>query len=288
MFFLFLINFLFSNYEIRLQETAVVNDINNIMLGEFADIKCENFCKDLIFLNISSSNGYITRFNVEKALAANFKNYKIIGKVTKITQKHSAELKETLTKAISDYVLSYMKEVKIELKILNFEKEKFNNIRSFEVETANFQGISGVYFFNLKNNKNNLIKADIKIYKNVLKTKTKISINDYFNKNSFEIVNILIDKPNYVSSFQEIKNLRSNCNLEINNILSRNCLNIKPMVQRNELIKLIVRSNNVSITTSARALKDAALFDIVEVLNLFSNEKIQAKVIEENTVEVNI
>jgi len=288
MFYMLLFKFIFSNYEINLRSQATVNDINNIMLGEVADINCESFCKELIFLNISSSNGYITRFNVEKALASNFKNYKINGKVTKLIQKQSIEIKEALTKAVIAYVLSYIKDAKVEVSILNFEKDKFNKLNSYQIETGNFQGISGLYYFNIKNNKNLVFSANLKIYRNVLKAKTKLSINDYFNVNSFETVNILIDKPNLVSKYSEIKDLRSNCIIEVNDILSKNCLNIKPMVQRDELIKLIIKSNNVMLSTTAKALKDANLNEIVEVINLFSNQKIKAKVMGENIVEVNI
>lgn len=290
-FYLFFIFTCFSNEKIvlKLSETSEVKDINNIMLGEIAEISCENFCKDLYFLKIYSSNGYISRFDVEKSLSKNFNNFEIFGKVTKIEQKEDS-LTNSLTQKLSSYVLTMNKvgNPKVEVKLLNLKQENFKNIdlKNLNFESYDFKGLSGKYFFKVSNGQ--YLEAQISVVADVLMAKTNISQNQDFSKSNLYIERKLITAPNFVNSYSEINNYRSTCLIEIGQPIKKQCLNVRPLVLRGELIKLDIISGNINISTNAESLRDGNLNDVIDVVNLFSNEKIKARVVSENTVEVRI
>jgi flagella basal body P-ring formation protein FlgA len=57
-----------------------------------------------------------------------------------------------------------------------------------------------------------------------------------------------------------------------------------PLIRRGDIVKLLVRSGMISVQTSARALRDAALGDSIPVEIVDSKKQLQAKVLDEGTV----
>lgn len=290
-FFLLIILTSFSNEKIslKLMETAEVENVNSVMLGEIAEISCSSFCKDLYFLKISSSNGYISRLDLEKSLGKSFDNFEISGKVTKIYQKTDS-LTNALTHALTKYVLNMNKlgntHVEVRLMNLNYDDHKNLDLKNISFESADFKGVSGRYFFKTSNGK--YLDAQINVLADVIMAKTNISQNQDFTKNNTFIQRKSITAPNLINTYEEISNYRSTCFIEIGQAIKKQCLNSRPLVLRGELIKLEIISGNINISTNAEALRDGSLNDIIDVKNLFSNEKIKARVVKENTVEVRI
>lgn len=289
-FYIFSMFYANNNIFISMNKTAEVKDTQNVMLGEVSEIKCENSCSKLNFIKISSTNGYITRFDLEKALENLSLNYEIKGKVTKINQNSNTSIIDDLTNAVVSYVLSIRRQgnpvVKVE--IMNLDTQKFRNVKNFELEANNFKPVSGNYYFNILGNNKLFFEARVDITADVLSAKNIININEDFSKFNVLKTRSQILYPNLINSMNEIKNLRSVCTIQRGELIKSGCLNTRPLVLRNEIIKLEIKSGNITLSTNAKALNDANLNEIIEVINLFSNEKIKARVSQENTVEVNI
>lgn len=118
--------------------------------------------------------------------------------------------------------------------------------------------------------------------------KTKLNKGQALEESFFQKtpVNVLSNNNLYVPSSIQIEDYEVTRSLNHTSILEWNDIRVKPIVRKGQIIDVIVDDGLMSIRTRGTAMENGSIDEMIFVRNLASSKKIQAKVINDNTVQV--
>ena len=74
--------------------------------------------------------------------------------------------------------------------------------------------------------------------------------------------------------------------LKAGQILRQSDVAVSPVIHKNDLIRLVVKTAQMTLSVQGKALQDAALGQTVRVLNVNSNRQLSGTVIDAGTVAI--
>jgi len=123
----------------------------------------------------------------------------------------------------------------------------------------------------------------------VITVKMTVNKGDIINKSNLKFIDYnrskvphaLITNMNEAVGLEALRNIRPGMQLRFT------YLREKPMVGKNKIVKVVYNVPGIKLESEAQALQDGQKNDVIKVKNIASNKILTAKVIAENTVQVN-
>ena len=180
----------------------------------------------------------------------------------------------------------------IKSKIIKFYKKEYPQIKIISIKSnkALPEKYKSIKFLFTPKNSYGSIKVDNKYYYIKIKAKIPVYIaTQIIKKNSPILPNVIkkeIDFKFFYSKplFLISPNLLASKIISKNSIITQSNTKKAPAVLQNQIVSVIIKSKNISITTSAKALKDG---EIGEYIPIKMNKKIfKAKVIAKSKVSL--
>jgi flagellar basal body P-ring formation protein FlgA len=76
--------------------------------------------------------------------------------------------------------------------------------------------------------------------------------------------------------------------LKAGQLLRQSDVAVSPAIHKNDLIRMVVRSGQMTLTVQGKALQDAALGQTIRVVNVNSNRQLSGTVIDAGTVAIDV
>lgn len=133
---------------------------------------------------------------------------------------------------------------------------------------------------------------NLKLMKDVYHSNRNIKSGEQLNKNDFhlkktDILPLLSGVRKPIHSFRDIPQILKT-SIAANSILYQDQLQIEPQVKIGDLISLVLKSNDLRITTKATSQSNALVGDSIKVQLLKSTKTFQGKLLDEKMVEVSL
>ncbi|MBP2645295.1 MAG: flagella basal body P-ring formation protein FlgA [Firmicutes bacterium] len=139
----------------------------------------------------------------------------------------------------------------------------------------------GVYFTNA------MLKFDIKAYKNVLVANSNLEAFQVLTTENVRFERRDIGRmTGYITDISKVVGLMTHRAITAGMPLNESMLSKPPVVQRGSSVTIIVKSGDSVITACGMALQQGAEGEIIRVQNLNSKKVLNARVVDENTVEI--
>ncbi|SDC10028.1 flagella basal body P-ring formation protein FlgA [Candidatus Frackibacter sp. WG12] len=137
--------------------------------------------------------------------------------------------------------------------------------------------------------KKEYIQVQVTAYEEVLVAKDLIKRHQSISKADFKLeridISTLYGYEPFID-FDSIKNYRTERTINPGQVLTRNLLEIPPLVKRRRQVKIIAEVGQVKVSTKGIALESGVKGQIIKVENMSSGQELMAKVLAKNTVKV--
>jgi flagella basal body P-ring formation protein FlgA len=126
------------------------------------------------------------------------------------------------------------------------------------------------------------------LYRDVFVTGRRVERGETLSAGDFSVqqVDVLPASVNAVSSSVAIGEYRSRAILSDGQLLAWRDIELKPLVRKGQVVEAVASEGAMRVTVKAVALEDGRGGDIVSVRNLSTSKDIQARILDERTVQV--
>jgi flagella basal body P-ring formation protein FlgA len=134
-------------------------------------------------------------------------------------------------------------------------------------------------------------KGDIKRNMDVLAAKNTLTVNDIIKEDDLFYMsrNILELNGNYITNKAAVLGKKALINISRGALFKKESVGIKDTIKAGDMVNILAHTKNMTIKASGRVLSNkGSVGDTVNVLNVDSKEKLQAVVVNEKTVEVEV
>lgn len=90
------------------------------------------------------------------------------------------------------------------------------------------------------------------------------------------------------TSIEDVVGLRARRKIAPQTVLREDLVEKPPLVQRGDMVTVLVNTGGLSITAVGRVRQAGSLGDLIQVMNIDSNKQFQARVLDANTVVVDL
>lgn len=132
------------------------------------------------------------------------------------------------------------------------------------------------------------VSVRVRTFGDILVAKTHIPKNASFREEDIQRqhVETTLAPLDRVTSSAELVGKRATRIITPGNILCRSMLEVKPTIQRNQMIDLELKTGKVMIVAKAIAKEDGYWGKMIEVQRMNSRERLRARVVDQKTVRI--
>lgn len=279
-----------------------------LQLGEIAEIEApKKFKQKMETINLGQSPlpGYtrvLKRDYILSALErAGFNLSRItyqIPKQIRVTTPHQVLDTDRLTEKVRNYIQQNLsaEAEDIEIELQNLDREVRLPVGGVELQIGNLNtkrilGRTAVpvnIYVDGKLAKKKYIQAQVTAYQRVLVAQESIKRRQSLAENQFKWEKRPLVKLHSqpFTDVDSIQNYRLERSINTGQILTRNLIEIPPLVKRRDRVKIIAVVGRVRVSTAGVALESGTEGEHIKVRNIKSNREIMAKVIGKKTVKV--
>jgi flagella basal body P-ring formation protein FlgA len=222
-----------------------------------------------------------------------------------VTQQFSAETMEPRQNVITKAQLEQIVQ-KYFVSVVNDQKHKYSieaknlpdsivaplGIINYNFQTLSKRQTQGNVIFSLSIEvdgrccKKITTSALIRTFDNVLIARSNLLQHQSLTESELSVENRETTRldGNFIQVIDSVKNFRTRRFIPANSIITKDEIEQIPLVQRGDVVSLIVKLNGITITTLGKALKPGCKNDYIEVLNLESKKRLHGEIIGENQV----
>lgn len=279
-----------------------------LQLGEIAEIEApKKFKQELETINLGQSPlpGYtrvLKRGYILSALErAGFNLSRItyqIPKQIRVTTPHQVLNTDRLTEKVQSYIQQNLstEAEDVEIELQNLDREVRLPVGGVELQIGNLNtkrllGRTAVpvnIYVDGRLAKKKYIQAQVTAYQRVLVAQESIKRHQSLAENQFKWekrpLERLYSQP--FTDLDSIQNYRLERSINTGQILTRNLIEIPPLVKRRDRVKIIAVVGRVRVSTVGIALESGTKGEHIKVRNIKSSREIMAKVIGKKTVKV--
>ncbi|MCK5404192.1 MAG: flagellar basal body P-ring formation protein FlgA [Desulfobulbaceae bacterium] len=132
------------------------------------------------------------------------------------------------------------------------------------------------------------MSGDLQLYDDVVCVKRRLSRHTILQKNDLKVVhrNVSMLGADFIRDPGVVIGKRLKTSMRAGGLLYAKNLEASPLVKRGDLVTIVARSADFTITTPGQVRSPGAAGEIVKIKNLMSRREIYAKVVTEDQVEV--
>ncbi|MBM7622909.1 flagellar basal body P-ring formation chaperone FlgA [Sporohalobacter salinus] len=299
----------FAQDKIKLEINHKVKaEKQSLHLGDIAKIEAPLKLKEqLSTINLGQAPlpGYTRVLKRDYILSAlqreGFNSNKISYKIPKqirVTTPYQVLDREQLEKKVQQYIKQNLAvgSEDIEIEIQKTDKEVRLPVGKVKLQIGNVNtkkllgriAIPVNIYVDGKLAKKKYVQAQITAYQKVLVAKESIErrqslAKDLFKWEKRELAKLYGNQP--FTNLDSLSNYRLERRINSGQILTKNLIEIPPLVKRRDKIKIVAEVGQVRVSTVGVALESGAEGDIIKVRNIKSDQEIMAKVIEKKVVK---
>lgn len=146
-----------------------------------------------------------------------------------------------------------------------------------------------VYFYvNGKFEKRLLVTVDIEVMSNIVVTRKPLGRYKLITEEDIYLKRMNLAKlpSNVITRYEDVLGMRTRRTINSNVALRPDLVELPPLIKRGDIVKIIVESEGLKVTTLGQAKQKGRRGEMIKVINVDSNKAIYARVLDASSVKV--